>query len=282
MPEEISTQTILVAQDGSQTAQSAAQVAIQIAQQQHLVIRGLYIIEEALVMNSYANYRKELGSEKEPASREELVQWFQAKGEVALQWLETRCREANVIVVADILFSNVVEAILRESTRARILALGRRGHKHGVNSDQLGENFRTIAQQTQLPILVGGTEQRTVHRLLLAYYGSKRARQAITWAALFQRILSATVEVLAVQENKTHCQEWLTELQEQLAQEGLTDFRFFSRQGQPATEIVTMAIEHQVDLLVMGGYRHTTLFEWLVGSTVDRVLRTTPLPVFVV
>ena len=31
----------------------------------------------------------------------------------------------------------------------------------------------------------------------------------------------------------------------------------------------------------MGGYRHGALWEWLTGNTLDRVLRTTPLPVLV-
>jgi nucleotide-binding universal stress UspA family protein len=51
------------------------------------------------------------------------------------------------------------------------------------------------------------------------------------------------------------------------------------RLGQPAREIVAVAEENQADLIVMGRYRHTALLEWLMGSTVDRVLRGTELPV---
>jgi nucleotide-binding universal stress UspA family protein len=35
----------------------------------------------------------------------------------------------------------------------------------------------------------------------------------------------------------------------------------------------------QADLIVMGRHRHAALLEWLTGSTVDRVLRGTQLPV---
>jgi nucleotide-binding universal stress UspA family protein len=38
---------------------------------------------------------------------------------------------------------------------------------------------------------------------------------------------------------------------------------------------------NQVDLIVMGGYRHTVAMEWLVGSTADQVLCTSPLPVLI-
>jgi nucleotide-binding universal stress UspA family protein len=34
-------------------------------------------------------------------------------------------------------------------------------------------------------------------------------------------------------------------------------------------------------LIIMGGYRHGAVLEWLVGSTVDQVLCHTPLPVLV-
>jgi nucleotide-binding universal stress UspA family protein len=51
------------------------------------------------------------------------------------------------------------------------------------------------------------------------------------------------------------------------------------RLGQAASEIVAAAEETQADLIVLGRYRHTALLEGLLGSTVDRVLRGTQLPV---
>ena len=111
--------------------------------------------------------------------------------------------------------------------------------------------------------------------LLLAYDGSERSQPALSWASLLQRTLPAKVGVVAVQENgHQSTAEWLAEAQAQFA-----GSQSLPRQGQPASEIVAAAEETQADLIVMGRYRHAALLEWLRGSTVDRVLRATELPV---
>jgi nucleotide-binding universal stress UspA family protein len=272
---------ILVAQDGSPVAQTAASVAIQIAQSQSLLIRGLYVVDEALVLDTYANYQTELGRGEEPTSRAELVTRFQEQGEVALRWLEARCRAVGVPVTVEIEFGGVPELVLHEAAQAKLLALGRRGRGHAADSNHLGRHFRAIAHHTHQPVLIGGDEQRPIQRLLLAYNGSESAQRALAWAALLQRRLPTEVMVVAVRESADTPHQWAVDMSTRVAQSGLVHYDFISRTGQPAAEIVAAAVENQVDLIVIGRYRHMALLEWLTESTVDRVLRNTPLPVLV-
>lgn len=274
--------TILVAIDGSLSAQAAASLAIQMAPSQDLSIRGLYVVDELLVMDWYANYQAELGGTKELTSRAVLVEQFKQQGDAALQRLEVRCRGGNIPVTADLLFGGVPGLVLKEAAQAKLLALGRRGHGHAADTSHLGRNFRAIAHHAHLPILVGGDEQRSLQRLLLAYNGGKHATNALAWVTLLQRTQVSQVIVLAVQENSSASSEWLSEMQAQVDASGLANYRFISREGQPATEIVAAASEHQADLIVMGRYRHTALIEGLIGSTLDRALRSTRLPMLVV
>ena len=266
---------IVVAQDGSPAALAAAGIAIQIAQSQDLSVHGLYVVDETLALDTYADYRRELESSGEPASRAELLTWFEEQGDAALQMLEVRCQAAGVPVTAELLAGGVPEMVLRESEQARLLAIGRRGHGHEGDPHHLGQSFRTIAHHTHLPLVIGGGEERTVRRLLLAYDGSERAQPALAWASLLQRTLPAEVVAVAVQENGLQStSEWLEEARAQLA-----GCQCLHRLGQPASNIVAVAQENQADLIVMGRYRHTALLEGLIGSTVDRVLRGTQLPV---
>jgi nucleotide-binding universal stress UspA family protein len=272
---------ILVAIDGSLPAQAAASLAIQIAPSQNLSIRGLYVVDDRLVMDSYADYHAELGRVEEAASRADLVNQFKKQGDAALLWLESRCRDGNIPVTTDLLFGSVPELALQEAARAKLLALGRRGHDHAADASHLGRNFRAIAHHAHQPMLVGGDEQRPIQRLLLAYNGSEHATSALAWTTLLQRTRQSEVIVLAVQENTSASQPWLSEMHTQLDTSGLASYRFVCREGQPAAEIVAAASEHQVDLIVMGRYRHAAVLEWLIGSTLDRVLRGTQLPVLV-
>lgn len=268
---------ILVAQDGSPAALAAAGVAVQIAQSRDWPVRGLYVVDEALALNTYADFHDELEGGREPASRAQLLSWFEAQGEAALRLLESRCQAAGVPVSTEILAGGVPQMVLRESEQASLLAIGRRGHGHEGDAPHLGRTFRSVAHHLHLPMLVGGGEERTVHRLLLAYDGSEYARDALGWAASLQRGLPAEVVVLAVQEEgQRRADEWLAEAQAQLG-----ECRCLRRQGQLAGEIVQVAREETVDLIIMGRHRHAALLEWLTGSTMDRVLQEIDLPLLV-
>ena len=52
--------------------------------------------------------------------------------------------------------------------------------------------------------------------------------------------------------------------------------------GKPAEEILRVAGEEEVDLIVMGAHGHSGLAHVLLGSTAETVLRTAPCPVFTV
>ena len=268
---------ILVAHDGSASALAAAHVAIQVARSQNLFVYGLYVVDEVLALDTYADYRSELAGNREPESRSELLAWFEVQGDAALHGLEVRCQAAGVPVTTELVAGGVPEMVLRASEQAGLLAIGRRGRGHEADPGYLGQSFRAIAHRIAVPLIAGGGEERTVRRLLVAYDGSKRAHSALHWAATLQRSLKAEVVALAVQEDEVQpTGEWLEEARVQLP--GCQCLR---RAGQPASEIVAAAGETQADLIVLGRYRHAALLEWFMGSTVDRVLHETELPVLV-
>jgi nucleotide-binding universal stress UspA family protein len=53
-------------------------------------------------------------------------------------------------------------------------------------------------------------------------------------------------------------------------------------EGPPAEEVVRLAREQAVDLIVMGTYGHTGLAHLLLGSVAERVVRRAPCPVLTV
>jgi len=281
---------ILVADDDSLEARAAAKAAFQIARVQDLSIRGLYVADESLALDTYASYQDELpllpdtnDYDREPKSRAELMGWFENQGTLALDWLQTAGKEAGVSVTTKLLAGGVSELVLRDAAQARLLAIGRRGHSHKDDLESLGHNFRKIAHHAHLPMLVGGKERPSLHRLLLAYHGQAHANDALTWAEKLQRDLSAEVMVLAIHEdtNSGHGAVNLEEIKNRLAHSDLAACRFLTGQGRPSNEIAVAAAANDVDLVILGRYRHSAVVEWMVGSTVDRLLRATSLPVFI-
>lgn len=283
---------ILIADDHSAEARAAAKVAWQIARNMNLAVRGLYVIDEGLALDTYADYRAELpdlsaasdGDYREPASRAELMSWFEAQGKVALMWLETSYAKTGVPLTTKLLAGSVSDLVLREAARAQLLAIGRRGHGHKDDSNSLGHNFHKIAHHVHVPILVGGETSSSLHRILLAYHGQAHADDALAWSVRLQRDLSAEVFVLCVRESAESHQDGLNleEIEDRLAKSGLDAYRFLTGQGRASAEIAATAAANDVDLIVLGRYRRPALVEWLAGSTVDRLLRAASLPMFIV
>jgi nucleotide-binding universal stress UspA family protein len=52
--------------------------------------------------------------------------------------------------------------------------------------------------------------------------------------------------------------------------------------GHPVRDIVELARELDVDLLVIGGSGHSALYERMIGSRADRIIHLAPCPVLVV
>ena len=48
---------------------------------------------------------------------------------------------------------------------------------------------------------------------------------------------------------------------------------FLERSGQSADSILAAASDWQADLVILGGYGYSPVFEAILGSTVDRLLR---------
>jgi nucleotide-binding universal stress UspA family protein len=274
--------TILVATDGSPAAHTAASAAIQVAKALHLVIEGLYVVDELLTLDPYADYQAELDGEQ-VSSRSDLVARFEQQGAAALRQLEAESRTQGIPTTVEIEIGGVSEVVLQRAKQAQLLVLGRRGRGHHDDSGHLGRTFQAIAHQDHPPMLLGGDGEPPLRRLLLAYNGSKHASEALEWTARLQEALASKVVTLAVEEDGAEqAPGWLEAAQAGLEQCGLGSCQLLTRSGHPAAEIVTVAKEKAADLIIMGGYRHKALLEWLTGSTVDRVLRSTPLPVLVV
>jgi nucleotide-binding universal stress UspA family protein len=282
---------ILIAYDYSSDARAAADAAIRLARNQNLAVRGLYVVDEALALDTYANYHAELpmlsrksnGERREPGSRAELMSWFETQGEIALNRLQADCEEAGVPVTTSLLVGGVPEMVIRCAAQAQLLALGRRGHGHRSDSKSLGHNFRKIAHQVRRPMLVGGLAPPSLHRLLLAYHGLAHADEALAWTARLQQGLAAEVIALSVCEDAKTCLSGvsLEEIKARLANSGLDDYRFLTGHGRPSTAMADIAVAIDVDLIILGRYRHGALVEWLVGSTIDRLLRATSLPILI-
>jgi nucleotide-binding universal stress UspA family protein len=269
----------LVVFDGSLTAQNAAQLAIQIALVEQQKILGLYIVDETLVLDPYGSYQEELGRNDQPNSREQLTEWFEEVGSIFLDQLKQLCDQAAIPVETQILFGGVPELILDNAAGAQVLSLGRRGRGHSSDPEHLGSNFRQIAHHTHIPLFVGGDIYRPVNHLFLLYDGSPHFDWALDWTVRLQHDLSAAVTVAAM--DQVDPNKISTEIREQMLQHGLIDYHHRPLRDESIAGILEAIMEFETDLILIGGYHHPEILEWLAGGSIDQILRQSQLPVLI-
>ncbi|MEW6266335.1 MAG: universal stress protein [Thermodesulfobacteriota bacterium] len=126
-----------------------------------------------------------------------------------------------------------------------------------------------------------------IKRLLVAYDGSRQAEKAFTFALDVAGKYAAGLIVLAVarppeppvaveteaviDHATRYYQEKFDGLQQRAAEAGV-ESKFEIRVGHPAEQIVLLADEAGVDLIVMGHRGESFFQRWLLGSVAKRVL----------
>jgi|GEM_PF-5081202 len=281
---------ILTAVDGSQPAQIAAHIAVQLAKAQNYAIRGLAVVDEAVAFNPYANYKNELTLDPELAAEgeqrpEDIATLFEAQADLALTMVEGLCQEANVPYTGEMLFGGVDVDILVKAEDATLLAVGRRGNLHPHDANHLGSHFLSVVRHVLLPIIVGGDEDRTVRHLLLAYNSGQSGLQALHSTSVLQRALGVNVTVVLIDDKgDSKAAHWRQEILARLAKAEREFYQFDIRRGDAAMEIAAAALDHDADLIIVGGQRHrpALLRRFGSGTAVEKLLRQTQRPVLIV
>jgi nucleotide-binding universal stress UspA family protein len=140
------------------------------------------------------------------------------------------------------------------------------------------------------------------HNILVPLDGSRRAEQALLVAARLARAFDGTIVLLrvvnianqfvsyaaleplmtqqAIDTQLEEAKDYLERLprSESLAGVHTSILVFF---GQPATNILSVAESHNIDLIIMSSHGYTGLTRWIMGSVVEKVSHASLVPVLV-
>jgi universal stress protein A len=143
---------------------------------------------------------------------------------------------------------------------------------------------------------------KTIEKILLATDFSKNSEQALDYALVFAEKFSARLYLLhVVHDLKGYTGFYMTktplaQLQKELEEEGKTQLEKLCREklknfsnyeavvvvGSPSGEIIRVAREKAVDLIVLGAHSVEKPEHHFLGSTVEKVTRQAPCPVLIV
>ena len=282
---EQTTGWILVAVDGSQPARNAAEIAIKLARMQGYGIHALYIVDEALALESYSGYHRELTFKIDPDQDDDPVAALEAQGALALDQVELMAMQAGVSVEVEMLLGNVEDLILDRASDALMIALGRRGNRHANKPDHLGSHFWQVVHKTTAPVIIGGDmAPDQIQHLLFGFTGDEHDIRALHGLTVLQRDLKAEViVVLGNDPDEAQAQQWREQALARIAEEDRAHYRFLRRPEKLADALIVAIREEDVDLVVMSEHhRRLALLDELLGSPLDTVLAQTQQPVIIV
>jgi len=247
---------ILVALSGDPASWIALEQAIMIAEMEGSEVRGLVI-------------KRPYGMGDRTISEEHVSQAFSER-------LERSGIRGNLVVTQ----GNVAETICERALVNDLVTL-KLSHPPSTNIfARLKSGTRTLLRKSTRPLLFVRDVISPMNHLLLAYDGSPKGKEALYIAAYLASRYDKHLSVLVVDANEERGERRLQEANDYL---GACCVSRLYRQpsGRISPDILQVADEIKAEMIIMGGYGLSPLFEIIFGSTVDGVLRGTRVPVIV-
>ncbi|QRN83588.1 universal stress protein [Chloroflexota bacterium] len=245
---------ILVAISGQGKSWFALDQAIQLAKMEQADVRGLIVVPEDEIDSKY---------------QEEVEQNFS-------ECMQEAGLNGNLVHVE----GPIAETIIQRS-RVNDLVVIRLSHPPVAKIfPRLGSGIRKLVRKCPKPILMVRNQVTTFDKMLLAYDGSSKGKEALYITTYLAAKYGKCISVLVVNDDKDKGQALLKEAKDYIG-EMCTHVTLRRNVGIVSETILKAAQDESADCIVMGGYGLSPLMEALFGSTVDGVLRKTTVPVLV-
>ena len=244
---------LLVPVNGDEAGWHALDQALIIAHREAAQLHGLFVVADA---------QKE--AEVAEAARAEF---------------NRRCEQAGVSGGLAIEVGGVAATICKRAVLTDLVILNLTHPPPTQPLARLGSGFRALIRHCARPVLAVPGLSSLLDRILLAYDGSPKAKEALFVAAYFAEQWKVALTVLTVAEDSVppaaldYARAYL-EFHEAPAE-------FLTATGPVSPTILQTAAERQAQLILMGGYGAHPVVEVVLGATVDEVLRGSPGPMLI-
>lgn len=246
---------ILVTLTGAETGWLALSQAAEIARREGSTLRGLHVMHEDT-----------------PDAR--------AHGQAILDEFAFRCEGLDVPHSAKLAMGDVAHEIVDRARWADLVVINQR-REHGQIVERLGTIFQEVAVHAARPVLaVPGVKSGCIQRVLLAFDGSPEAREGLHLLCHLLDRWGVSGVILTVA-TASGAQQTLDEAVAFVHDYGPHEVTARLENGPVAETIIRVVAEENVDLLIMGSYRHPPLLKAVLGSMVDQVLREASFPVLI-
>jgi nucleotide-binding universal stress UspA family protein len=190
------------------------------------------------------------------------------------------CKAAGVPYTIIVEEGIVYQRIVERSIYADLIALGLGQEGEATTPTGVGTEFNTILQHSRRPILAVPEWARSpMDNVLLAYDGSPKADEALFLSAYIAEAWQTPLTIVVVGTTPDAGQA-IAQADAYLKEQGV-NVEILNPVGHEAEQILNALAQVGANLLVIGSFGRRPIFQLLVGSTLNTILRQIDQPILI-
>jgi len=191
-----------------------------------------------------------------------------------------RCEEAGIVAGLAVESGDVAKVICDRALLADLVILHLAHPPASQPLLRLESGVSTLIRKCARPILMVPGKPVPLERALLAYDGSPKAKEALFVAAYLAGRWPIPLTVVSVEGSGVDAEDMLEEADEYLLTRSVRATKIL-RGGAVPDAILQAADASGSQFLILGGYGSSPMFEVVLGSQVDTILRESSLPILI-
>ncbi|MCJ7694583.1 MAG: universal stress protein [Anaerolineaceae bacterium] len=245
---------ILVSLDGSEGGWHALEQAIIMSRLVGGEIRGLHVI------------RKEI-------SKQEDSEFIQSRFSATL---EAEKSSGNLLIT-----EGEISDVLIDHSRLNDLLVLKLTYPPSTNLfDRLSSGFTNILRHINRPVLTVTDYVTPMDNLLLAFDGSPKSKEALYISAYIAARWHFPLHVITIDDGTPDLALEVAQANAYLTKLDI-DYDYIIGAGDVADLVNNAVSKYEVNLLLLGGYSYSSIFEAVLGSIVNPILRNIKIPILI-
>lgn len=270
---------ILVPQDGSTYGRASLDCALWLARGFKASLTGIHVVDVVALEGPFLHdISGSLGFEPFLNFSTRMREILESNGKAILSSFEETCAREGITHEVILSSGIVTNEICEKAKLSDLVVLGRKGVNARFEHGLLGSVAEGVIRKSPKPVMIVAEEFTPPINPLLAYDGSPSASKAMHSAAIFSKTLGLPLTVLTVTKGEKGGS--ILKDAENYLKPYEVNARFVSIADDPPLSIEKYYKEKKHDLLFMGTSHHSRIYELVLGSTTEHVMRAVDGPVF--
>lgn len=281
----MSTKQVLACVDASPYMQSVCSYASWVSQSLAAPIHVLHVRAPYQNLMLSTGYPEGMSMAMSSALIEEYAQlerdhnkFEQQQSAFIVQKAQSLLQQSTMAVEVSQPVGSLVDTINELASHTSMIVIGKRGEQAGYATGHLGSNLERVVRAAHAPVLVAAIKFVPVNRIAIAYDGGANANLAIDYVMKHSMFANVQCHLIGVGPEYARNELHLTKAAGMLRQTH-HDVHVHYEDGMVDDVLGNYIGAHNIDMLLMGAYSHSSLRNLFIGSSTNAMLQSCPVSV---